>query len=336
MAVLAGEFLIADNQSVTSKDPSITEQTKRPHMKQVATGIQTTGAPHLGNIVGAIRPAIAAGGASERAPVYVVADMHSMLSVQDPVARKENILRVTAAWMAFGASDRGMMYRQSRIPELSEIAMLLAGTADMRMAMEGELKAQVFASMHPVLMSADLLMLGTTHVPVGQDSTGHIEIVRDTAQRFNAVYGPVLEVPTGLIDRNRPTLPGVDGRKMSKSFGNTIDVLCPPDEIRARVNAIVVPERAGTPAAAEAPPVVREILTAMGRLDSLPDRASPQQAKDALADLLVDDFREERARFAALMADSAALIATLEDSEAQVAAIAGRTLDRMRVAMGMG
>lgn len=305
-------------------------------MKQIVTGIQTTGSPHLGNIVGAIRPAIAAGADSARAPVYIVADMHSMLSVQDPEVRQQNTLRVAAAWIAFGATRQGMMYRQSRIPELSEIAMLLAGTADMQLSMEGELKPRVFESIHPVLMSADLLMLETTHIPVGQDSTGHIEIVRDTARRFNKVYGPVLVVPNGLIDPDRPTLPGIDGRKMSKSFGNTIDVLCSPDEIRERVNAITTPEMAGGLGNEGSSPVIEQIMTAMGCADHIPKQADLKMAKSVLAELLVEDFRVERIKFNQLMSDPAALSHELERGEEGVAQTARQTLERMRRAMGMG
>ena len=125
-------------------------------MKQIVTGIQTTGSPHLGNIVGAVRPAIEAGKASSNPPVFIVADMHSMLSIRDPDLRRENTLRVAAAWVAFGAVDGGVMYRQSRITELSEVAMLLSGTAMTAMVMEGSVKPELFATIHPILMSADL------------------------------------------------------------------------------------------------------------------------------------------------------------------------------------
>jgi tryptophanyl-tRNA synthetase len=306
-------------------------------MKQIATGIQTTGSPHLGNIVGAIQPAIAASRGGDNPAVFIIADMHSMLTVRSREARLVNTRRVAAAWIAFGASENGIMYRQSRIPELSEIAMLLSGTASMTKVMEGGLKPEVFTNIHPVLMTADLLMVGTTHVPVGIDSHEHIEIVRDTAARFNDVYGPLFAIPEGVFGEGRPTVPGTDGRKMSKAFDNCIDVLDEPKAIAAAIARIEDQVTAGA-AGETAPPssIIMDIASAIGRADHFASASlTDTSAKARLGEILVEDFRLERARFCELMAAPDYLGEILAAGEEKISVMAGQTLHKMRNAMGM-
>lgn len=288
-------------------------------MKQIATGIQTTGTPHLGNILGAIMPTIEMGAKSERPPVHIVADMHSMISVRDPAARERDTNRVAAAWLAFGASEDGILYRQSRISALSEIAFLLSGTANLNVVMEEGPQETVFNSIHPVLMSADLLMIEASHVPVGQDSAGHMAIVRDTARRFNEVYGNILSLPEPLIDLDRPTIRGADGEKMSKSRGNTIDVLCAAEEIRAQLAGL----------SDHGIQMISEDVTAC-----LEGRSRGMSAED-LTELLVERFKVERDEFARLLSTTRHLEKLLERGESQVRLQATLTRNRMLEAMGM-
>ena len=305
-------------------------------MIQVTTGIQTTGTPHLGNIAGAMQPAIAAGDASIKPPVYIVADMHSMLSVRDPDRRREHVLDVASAWIAVGAGDGALLYRQSRIEELGQIAILLSGTTLTTSVMQGSLKPGVFASIHPLLMAADLLMCNTTHVPVGPDSAAHIEIAIDVAHRFNSTYGEVLTIPVPDI-RERPVVPGTDGLKMSKSRDNTIDVLAPPEQIREALDRIPGPISLDAAGPYESPPpIATQMLSALGRPDIADAGMTGPQVRAALLDHLVETYRAPRAEFLRLRSDPGEVRRRLGWGEEAVRDVAIDTLDRMRDAMGMG
>ncbi len=207
------------------------------------TGITTTGTPHIGNYVGAIRPGIAASKNPEISNYYFLADLHSLAKAEDPKKMQQSTLEIAAAWLALGLdTDNAMFYRQSDIPEIPLLTWILTGmTAKGLMNRAHSYKAMVQANeesgskdpdqgimmalySYPILMAADILMFKSTKVPVGRDQKQHVEMTRDIAQRFNHNYGDVLVVPEAVIDDNTAVLKGLDGRKMSKSYNNIIPI----------------------------------------------------------------------------------------------------------------
>ncbi|WJI15248.1 tryptophan--tRNA ligase [Pseudoxanthomonas winnipegensis] len=230
---------------------------------RVLTGITTSGTPHLGNYVGAVRPAIAASRAADTESFYFLADLHSLIKAQDPARTQRSTLEIAATWLAAGLEpDKVWFYRQSDIPEISELTWFLTCVAgkgilnrahaykaavDKNVADGEDPDAGVTAGlfMYPVLMAADILLFNAHQVPVGRDQIQHIEMARDFGQRFNHVYGrEYFTLPEALIDDHVATLPGLDGRKMSKSYGNTIPLFAPPAELKKLIFSILTDSRA--------------------------------------------------------------------------------------------
>ncbi|MBD1473173.1 tryptophan--tRNA ligase [Xanthomonas citri pv. citri] len=225
---------------------------------RVLTGITTSGTPHLGNYVGAIRPAIQASAGADAESFYFLADLHSLIKAQDPARTQRSTLEIAATWLACGLDpDKVWFYRQSDVPETTELMWLLTCVAgkgilnrahaykaavDRNRADGEDEDAGVTAGlfMYPVLMAADILIFNAHQVPVGRDQIQHIEMARDFAQRFNHVYGrEFFTLPEAVIDEQVSTLPGLDGRKMSKSYGNTIPLFAPREELRKLVFSIL-------------------------------------------------------------------------------------------------
>ena len=215
------------------------------------TGITTTGTPHIGNYVGAIRPGIAASKNLSTQHFYFLADYHSLAKNEDPGKISQSTLEIAAAWLALGLdTEHAYFYRQSDIPEITELTWILTGmTAKGLMNRAHSYKAAVQANVdngnkdpdkgislalysYPILMAADILMFKSTKVPVGQDQKQHVEMVRDIAQRFNHHYGETFVLPEAVIGEDTAVLKGLDGRKMSKSYNNTIPLFA--DEKRLR------------------------------------------------------------------------------------------------------
>lgn len=234
-----------------------------PAATRVLTGITTSGAPHLGNYVGAVRPAIAASRAPGTESFYFLADLHSLIKAQDPAKTQRSTLEIAATWLACGLEpDKVWFYRQSDIPEITELTWLLTCVAgkgilnrahaykaavDKNRADGEDDDAGVTAGlfMYPVLMAADILIFNANRVPVGRDQIQHIEMARDFGQRFNHVYGREFFVlPEAAVDDDVATLPGLDGRKMSKSYDNTIPLFAPPGELKKLIAGIVTDSRA--------------------------------------------------------------------------------------------
>lgn len=230
---------------------------------RVLTGITTSGTPHLGNYVGAVRPAIAASRAADTESFYFLADLHSLIKAQDPARTQRSTLEIAATWLAAGLEpDKVWFYRQSDIPEIPELTWLLTCVAgkgilnrahaykaavDRNLAEGQDADAGITAGlfMYPVLMAADILLFNAHQVPVGRDQIQHIEMARDFGQRFNHVYGgEYFTLPEALIDEHVATLPGLDGRKMSKSYGNTIPLFASPAELKKLIFSILTDSRA--------------------------------------------------------------------------------------------
>ncbi len=208
---------------------------------RVLTGITTSGTPHLGNYVGAIRPAIAASRTPDVESFFFLADYHALIKTDDPARIQRSTLEIAASWLACGLDpEKVYFYRQSDIPEIPELTWLLTcvtakgllnrahaykAANDANRANGEDADAGITAGlyMYPVLMAADILVFNANKVPVGRDQVQHIEMARDIGQRFNHIYaGDYFTLPEALIDENVATLPGLDGRKMSKSYNNTI------------------------------------------------------------------------------------------------------------------
>ncbi len=223
----------------------------------VLTGITTTGTPHLGNYVGAIRPAIAASQDRTVAPFYFLADYHSLIKCHDPERIRRSSLEVAATWLAFGLdTDNATFYRQTDIPEIPELTWILTCvTAKGLMNRAHAYKAVVAENQelgtkdpdqgitmglfsYPVLMAADILMFNAHKVPVGRDQIQHIEMARDIAARFNHHFGERFVLPEALVDDKTAVLSGLDGRKMSKSYNNTIPLFEPEKRLRKLIMKI--------------------------------------------------------------------------------------------------
>jgi len=225
---------------------------------RVLTGITTTGTPHLGNYVGAIRPAIAASRSADAESFYFLADYHALVKCDEPARIQRSTLEIAASWLACGLDpEKVYFYRQSDIPEIPELTWLLTCvTAKGLLNRAHAYKAATDANrdkgddpdaginaglyMYPVLMAADILIFNAHQVPVGRDQIQHIEMARDIGQRFNHIYGgDWFTLPEAAIEDNVATLPGLDGRKMSKSYDNTIPLWLPAKELRKAILGIV-------------------------------------------------------------------------------------------------
>ncbi len=237
--------------------------------RRILTGITTSGTPHLGNYVGAIRPAIAASRRADVESFYFLADYHALIKCGDPLRVQRSTLEIAATWLACGLDPETVFfYRQSDIPEIPELTWLLTcvtakGLLNRAHAYKAVVEANVTAGedadaavtaglyLYPVLMAADILAFGAHEVPVGRDQIQHIEMARDIAQRFNYLYQAglverkvALTLPQARIDAQVATLPGTDGRKMSKSYDNTIPLFDPPARLRNAILGIVTDSRA--------------------------------------------------------------------------------------------
>jgi len=218
-------------------------------MARILTGIQSSGRPHLGNLLGAIIPAIELSRKPGNESFFFIADLHSMTSIKDAQLRVDNVRAVAAAWLAFGFDvDKNFFYRQSRIPEVTELTWYLtcmtpypmlanATSFKDKSANLSDVNAGIFE--YPVLMAADILMYDADFVPVGKDQRQHLEIARDIASSFNRTYGETFIVPEARISEEVMTIPGTDGRKMSKSYNNIIDIFLPEKELKKQVMSIV-------------------------------------------------------------------------------------------------
>jgi len=231
--------------------------------RRVLTGITTTGTPHLGNYVGAIRPAIAASRNADVESFYFLADYHALIKCDDPARIQQSTLEIAASWLACGLdTEKVYFYRQSDIPEIPELTWLLTcvtakgllnrahaykAATDANREKSEDADAGVTAGlyMYPVLMAADILIFNANQVPVGRDQIQHIEMARDIGQRFNHIYGgEYFALPEAAIEENVATLPGLDGRKMSKSYNNTIPLWLPEKELRKAILGIVTNSQA--------------------------------------------------------------------------------------------
>ncbi|QFU76502.1 tryptophan--tRNA ligase [Halioglobus maricola] len=224
--------------------------------QRVLTGITTTGTPHLGNYVGAIRPAIEASRDASMESFFFLADYHALIKCQDPALVRQSTKEIAATWLALGLdTDKAVFYRQSDIPEIPELTWVLnCNAAKGLMNRAHAYKAAVQANeeagedpdfavtmglfSYPVLMAADILMFNAHHIPVGKDQIQHVEMARDIAGRFNHNFADVFTLPEAVVDDSVAVLQGLDGRKMSKSYSNTIPLFLTEKQLKKHINKI--------------------------------------------------------------------------------------------------
>ncbi len=330
---------------------------------RILTGITTTGTPHLGNYVGAIRPAVAASRRDNVDAFYFMADYHALIKCEDPARVQRSRLEIAASWLAAGLDpQRVTFYRQSDIPEIPELTWLLTcvtakgllnrahaykAAVDRNTEAGEDADAGIRAGlyMYPVLMAADILAFNAHQVPVGRDQVQHIEMARDIAQRFNHLYkGEFFTLPEAVIEEDVATLPGLDGRKMSKSYDNTIPLFAGgPKALRAAVMRIVTDSREpGEPKDPDSNALDTIFRAFAGRdesdvfAQSLRDGLGWGEAKKQLVDRLERDIAPMRARYDDLMAHSERVEEALREGAHKARKLAAPLLERLREAVGLG
>lgn len=324
-------------------------------MARILTGIQSTGdgAPHLGNILGALLPGVALSKNSSNEAFFFIADLHSLTSVKDAEIRKKNTYAVAAAWLAFGFDVKNnVFYRQSDVTEVCELTWYLNCFTPFPMLAnahsfkdKSENLADVNAGLfdYPVLMASDILMYDAHFVPVGKDQKQHLEMTRDLAQSFNHIYGDTFVVPDAIIDERVMTVPGTDGRKMSKSYNNFIDIFLPEKELKKVIMGKIVTdaksmEEPKDPATCNVfklyELVATQEQTEQMRLKYLGGNYGYGHAKAELLDVILTRFKNEREAFVNYMNNQAEIDKALEIGATKARAIAAKTLSRVREKLG--
>ncbi len=321
-------------------------------MARILTGIQSSGKPHLGNIMGAIIPAIELSKRSDNESFFFIADLHSLTTIKEGQTRTDNVNAVAAAWLAFGFdTEQNLFYRQSRIPEVCELTWylncftpfpMLANAHSFKDKAENLADVNAGLFTYPVLMAADIILYDAEFVPVGKDQKQHLEMTRDIASSFNHQYGETFVVPEARIDEATMTIPGVDGRKMSKSYNNTLDVFLPDKKLRKSVMSIITDS---TPLEEPKNPDTCTVF-ALYQLLAENDAAASMRnnyeqgnygyghAKQALFELIRDKFSQEREIYNYYMNNLPELHKKLEEGEAKARLIAREVMERVKEKLG--
>ena len=324
------------------------------------TGITTTGTPHLGNFVGSIRPSVAASKQPGVQSFYFLADYHALIKCDEPARIQRSTLEIAASWLAAGLDpERVTFYRQSDIPEIAELTWLLTcvtgkgvlnrahaykASVDKNQAAGNDPDADVTAGlfMYPVLMGADILMFKAHKVPVGRDQVQHIEMARDMAQRFNHLYGEHLVLPEAVIEASVALLPGLDGRKMSKSYDNTIPLFAPREQLRKLIAGIVTDSRApGEPKAIEGSALFQiyqafasaQETAALGQ--AYAEGISWGDAKRLLFDRIDQDVGPLRAQYQAFVSDPGKIEIILREGAEKARQLARPFMAELKHAVGL-
>lgn len=321
-------------------------------MARVLTGIQSTGVPHLGNILGAILPAIEMSEKPENEALFFIADLHSLTTIKDAEILRHNTLAVAAAWLAFGFNTgKNLFYRQSDVTEVCELTWylncftpypMLANAHSFKDKSDrlADVNAGLFT--YPVLMAADILLYDANVVPVGKDQLQHLEITRDIASSFNAHYGETLILPEPSIQQEVMIVPGIDGQKMSKSYNNFIDIFLPEKQLRKVIMSIVTDSKT----LEEPKDTATDNTFRLYRLIASPEQTEEMRqnylkgnygyghAKQALYELILDKFKNERKLFSEFMENEAMLEEQLLKGAEKARRIAKEVLGRVRGKLG--
>ncbi|MDA8895056.1 tryptophan--tRNA ligase [Flavobacteriales bacterium] len=321
-------------------------------MARILTGIQSSGTPHLGNLLGAIIPAIELSKDPNNESLFFIADMHSLTTIRDANLLKENTYATAAAWIAFGFdTERNLFYRQSDIPQVCELMWYLNCLTPYPMLANAHSFKDKSSKLHnvnaglftyPVLMAADILLYDANIVPVGKDQIQHIEMTRDMAGAFNHIYGETLIEPEVMIDEKVMTIPGTDGQKMSKSYNNFINIFLPDKKLRKQIMSIETSSKA-----MEEPKETKDcnVFTLYNLLASEADSAQMRanyeggnygygHAKQALFELITNKYADERTRFNELMNNQSLIEEELQKGAVKAKKIAKDVLQRVRAKVG--
>ena len=322
-------------------------------MARILTGIQSTGTPHLGNILGALKPAIELANDPANDSFLFIADLHSLTQIKDGETLRENTYAVAATWLAFGLdTSKSVFYRQSDVPEVTELAwylqcyfpysrLALAHSFKDKADRLEDVNSGLFT--YPMLMAADILLYDAEKVPVGKDQMQHLEMTRDVAKRFNNSMGETFVLPDVLVQESTMYVPGTNGGKMSKSQGNIINVLDDPKAIKKVINKEIVTD--ATPLEDPKDPdssVVYQLYQLVASEEKVDEMAQSLRAggygwghaKKALLEALTDEFAAEREKFTYLMENKHEIDAALADGAAKAREVASEVLKRVREKVG--
>jgi tryptophanyl-tRNA synthetase len=329
-------------------------------IERFLTGITTSGTPHLGNYVGSIRPAVRASLSQQVQSFYFLADYHALIKVDEPARIQRSTLEIAASWLATGLDpERVVFYRQSDVPEIPELTWFLTcvlgkgvlnrahaykAAVDKNNAAGNDPDAEVSAGlfMYPVLMGADILMFNAHKVPVGRDQVQHIEMARDMANSFNYRYGEHFVAPDAVIEDNVATLPGLDGRKMSKSYDNTIPLFATREQLQKLIASIVTDSRApGEPKEVEGSALF-QIYQAFASADETQGLRLAYaagiawgEAKNVVFERIDQEIAPMRAAYQSLISNPAKIEAILLAGAAKARAIATPFMGQLRHAVGL-
>ena len=321
-------------------------------MAKILTGIQSTGTPHLGNLLGAILPAIEMASKPENESYLFIADLHSATQIKDGKTLRENTYSVAATWLECGLDiNKVIFYRQSDVPQTAELSwylscffpfqrLTLAHSFKAKADRLDDVNAGLFT--YPMLMAADILLYDAEFVPVGKDQMQHIEITRDVASRFNHQMGETFVLPEGIASEETKIVPGTDGEKMSKSRNNFINIFLDDKALKKQVMGI---QTDSTPLEDPKNPDTDNVF-ALYKLLATPEQTEAMRgnylggnygyghAKTALYELIFEKFKNEREKYAYYMANLPEVDALLKVGAAKAAAQANSVLTRVREKMG--
>ncbi|WP_300425372.1 tryptophan--tRNA ligase [uncultured Thalassolituus sp.] len=331
--------------------------------QRVLTGITTTGTPHLGNYVGAIRPAIEASRDTNNESFYFLADFHALIKCQDPAAVHQSTKEIAATWLALGLdTDNAVFYRQSDVPEIPQLTWFLncicakglmnrahaykaAVDANLEEGEDADKAVTMGLFSYPVLMAADILMFGAHKVPVGKDQIQHVEMARAMAQRFNHIYcknEPLLTLPDYQVDDDAAVLQGLDGRKMSKSYGNTIPLFLPEKKLQKHINKIktnlLEPGEPKDPDTSAVFQIWKAFATQEQTAEmrqAFAEGIGWGDAKKKLFALINEEVAEARERYEDLLARPADIEAELQKGAEKARSFSRPMLEKVRAAVGI-
>jgi tryptophanyl-tRNA synthetase len=320
--------------------------------KRALTGIQPSGTPHVGNWLGAIQPALNL--SEDNEGYYFIASYHALTTSRDAELLRQRILDVAATWLALGLDPtRTVLWAQQDVPEVTELAWILScmaskGLLDKAHAFKDAVaKGKKFVSAglytYPVLMAADILAFDSDLVPVGRDQKQHVEMARDMAQRFNHTYGEILRLPEPLIQENVAVVPGIDGQKMSKSYGNTVPLFLTPKKLRKRLMAIKTDSRSLDEPKDPDTCTVFSLYKLFGSAAQQADLADRYRAgglgyghaKQELFELMDERLAVPRDRYNELMASPDEIRDILNEGARRARLTARTTLNRVRNGVGL-
>ena len=321
-------------------------------MSRILTGVQSTGTPHLGNILGAIIPAIEMANNKKNESFLFIADLHSLTQIKDSKQLKQNTYATAAAWLAFGLDiEKTVFYRQSDVAIATELSWILschfpyqrltlAHSFKDKSDRLSDVNAGIFT--YPMLMAADILLYDAEHVPVGKDQQQHLEMTRDVASRFNNIYGETFVLPSPKINENTKYITGTNGEKMSKSKGNTIDIFVPEKQLKKQIMSI---ETNSTPI--DEPKDFKScnvfklytLIADQKSIETLKENYRKGgfgygHAKKELLDYILIEFKDQREKYSHYMNNLEEIDSALKIGATKASIVASRVLQRVREKLG--